>query len=91
MNFSLIAAFGWLIVANVTGMIPSRYKHWPQAYVLIALGLPILVWVVHDNGPWVALAVFLGACSVLRWPVRYLLRWCAAPFRKTACDSGQGG
>ena len=91
MNLSLIAAFSWLIVTNVTGMFPSRHKHWPQAYLLIALGLPILAWVVWENGPWIGLAVFLGACSMLRWPVRYLLRWCLAPFRRKPDEAEQTG
>ncbi len=75
MSLSLIFAFGWLVLANVTGMVPSKKKHWPQAYALIAVGLPILVWVVWTDGVWAALIVFLAACSVLRWPVRFFLRW----------------
>ncbi len=75
MTASMMAAFGWLVLANVTGMFPSKYKHWPQAYALIAVGLPILAWVFWENGPWIGLIVLVAACSVLRWPVRYLLRW----------------
>ena len=75
MSLSLAIALAWLVLANVTGMFPSRHKHWPQAYALIALGLPILVWVFLSEGPWIGLLVLLAACSVLRWPVRYLLRW----------------
>ena len=75
MTLSLAFAFGWLVLANVTGMFPSKYKHWPQAYALIALGLPILAWVFWADGVWLALMVLLAACSVLRWPVRYLMRW----------------
>ena len=39
MNLSLALAFLWLIAANVIGMVPSKKKHWPQAYVLIVIGL----------------------------------------------------
>ena len=75
MTLSLGFAFGWLVLANVTGMFPSKYKHWPQAYGLIAVGLPILGWVFWENGIGLALLVLIAACSVLRWPVRYLMRW----------------
>lgn len=75
MTLSLAFAFGWLVVANVTGMFPSKYKHWPQAYVLIAFGVPILTWVFWADGPVPGLLVLLAACSILRWPVRYLVRW----------------
>ncbi len=75
MTLSMAFALGWLVLANITGMIPSKHRHWPQAYVLIAIGLPILVWVFWENGPWLGLLVLLAACSVLRWPVRYLFRW----------------
>ena len=35
MTLSLAFAFGWLVLANVTGMFPSKYHHWPRAYGLI--------------------------------------------------------
>ena len=75
MTLSLAFAFGWLVLANVTGMFPSKYKHWPQAYVLIALGLPVLAWVFWVDGVLFGLLVLAAACSILRWPVRYLVRW----------------
>lgn len=71
----LVLALVWLVAANVTGMFPSRHNHWPQAYVLIALGLPILAWVVWENGVPVGLLVLAAAASVLRWPVRFAWRW----------------
>ena len=75
MSLSLILALGWLILANVIAMFPSKKKHWPAAYVLITIGLPLLAWVFWQNGPWIGLGVLIAACSILRWPVRYLLRW----------------
>ena len=75
MSLPLVLALLWLVAANVTGMVPSKRKHWPQAYVLIALGLPILVWVFAVHGPWITLAILVAAGSILRWPVRYALRW----------------
>lgn len=75
MNLSLIAAFAWLVLANVAGMVPSRDNHWRRAYGLIAIGVPILIWVFIEN-PWWAGVIFLGAgISILRWPVVYLGRW----------------
>lgn len=75
MTPSLIAAFGWLILANVLAMLPSKDNHWTRAYVLIGLGAPLLVWLVWETG-WIAGGVFvIAAMSVLRWPLRYLLRW----------------
>lgn len=75
MTASLILACVWLVVANVTAMFPSRDKHWRFAYAMIALGLPLLVFVWWQNGIWWALAVLVAAGSVLRWPVYFLLRW----------------
>ncbi|MEL6643998.1 MAG: DUF2484 family protein [Pseudomonadota bacterium] len=75
MSPPLIAAFCWCIVANVIGMFPSKRQHWPAAYMLIAIGIPILLWVYMEEGPWVAAAFLLAAASILRWPVRYAWRW----------------
>ncbi|NND21248.1 MAG: DUF2484 family protein [Silicimonas sp.] len=75
MSVPLILACLWLIAANVIGLIPSRKKHWPQAYVLIAVGLPVLGWVVWENGLGFGLVVLVAAASILRWPVVYLMRW----------------
>lgn len=71
----LILAFVWLIAANVVAMIPSRRNHWPQAWALIAVGLPLLAWVVVETGPVVGLLVLAAGASVLRWPVLFAWRW----------------
>lgn len=65
----------WAIIANVLAMTPSKDNHWRNAYVLIAIGIPLLGYVTYENGPWVGLVVLLGGMSVLRWPVIYLGRW----------------
>lgn len=75
MNTSLILALVWLVVANVAAMFPSKRSHWPTAYVLLAIGLPLLVWVFMQNGWLIALTVLVAAGSVLRWPVLFLWRW----------------
>ncbi len=74
-NAPLVGAFLWLILANVVAMFPSRDHHWTNAYILIAIGVPILGWVTLVNGPLWGLAVLIGGASVLRWPVVYLWRW----------------
>ncbi|SPF80355.1 DUF2484 family protein [Pseudoprimorskyibacter insulae] len=75
MTPAIILAFVWALTANVLAMIPSKDNHWTRAYVLIAVGLPILAMVFWQNGPWVALLVLIAGLSILRWPLRYALRW----------------
>lgn len=75
MSISLILAALWALVANVMGMVPSRDNHWRRAYILIAVGLPILGYVMYQNGLWIGLLVLAAGLSVLRWPVYYLARW----------------
>lgn len=75
MSLSLILAALWALAANVLALIPSRDNHWRRAYILIALGIPLLGYVIYENGPWWGAAVLLAGISVLRWPVIYLSRW----------------
>lgn len=75
MNTSLILAALWALSANVLAMLPSKDYHWRNAYILIAIGIPLLGYVTYENGPWVGLIVLLAGMSVLRWPVIYLGRW----------------
>ena len=75
MSMPLALACLWLVVANLLAMIPSRDNHWTRAYVLMALGVPLLVWIAWEHGVWIALLVLAAAMSLLRWPVVYLLRW----------------
>ncbi|AXI42892.1 DUF2484 family protein [Sulfitobacter sp. SK011] len=75
MSMSLLLACLWAVIANVLAMTPSKDHHWRNAYVLIAVGIPILGYITVQHGPWVGLLVLAGGCSVLRWPVIYLGRW----------------
>ena len=75
MSWSLILACVWCILANVIGLLPSKHKHWPSAYVLMAIGVPLLGFVIWENGVLVGLVVLVAAASILRWPLLYLLRW----------------
>ena len=77
MTLSLALACVWAIAANVLALLPSRDNHWARAYVLIALGIPLLGFVTYENGPWLGLAVLIAGMSVLRWPVIFLWRWSA--------------
>lgn len=65
----------WLIAANVLAVLPSRDNHWRRAYVLIAVGIPLLGMITYTNGPWIGLLFLVAGASVLRWPVIYLTRW----------------
>lgn len=80
MNTSLTLAAIWFIIANLIALLPSKRNHWPQAYVLIATGIPILGYVTYENGPWVGLLVLAAGGSILRWPLLYLARWIKALF-----------
>jgi len=75
MSLSIILAAAWAIVANLGALIPSKRKHWPFAYALIVVGVPILGYVTYQNGPWIGLIVLAAGLSVLRWPVYYLWKW----------------
>ncbi len=75
MTTSLILSLIWLVAANISGMIPFKDNHWKAAYLLIALGIPVLIGVYLQNGWLTALIVLIAAASILRWPVIYLIRW----------------
>ncbi|MEL7098592.1 MAG: DUF2484 family protein [Pseudomonadota bacterium] len=81
MSLGLILACVWFVAANVGAMLPSRDYHWRFAYVLIALGVPVLGLVTYAHGPWIGLLVLAAGMSVLRWPVIYLARWLRAKAR----------
>ncbi len=82
MSTSLILACVWALVANVLAMLPSKDNHWARAYGLIAVGIPLVGFVTYENGPWIGLVVLIAGMSVLRWPLRYLLRWARRGFRR---------
>lgn len=75
MTLSLILSLLWVVAANVIGLFPSRRNHWPAAYVLIAVGVPLLGYVTYENGPFIGLLALAAGASILRWPVFYLWRW----------------
>ena len=75
MMLPLALCLVWLIAANLIAMFPSRDYHWRAAYVLIALGVPLLGWVTYVHGPIVGMLVLGAGASILRWPVIYFWRW----------------
>ncbi len=72
---SLVVAACWALLASVLGVVPSRDNHWRRAYVLIALAVPMLIWVFAENGVFVGFGVSLAVLSVLRWPAFYAVKW----------------
>ncbi|MFT4701013.1 MAG: hypothetical protein ACI85V_001025 [bacterium] len=82
MMLSMVFALLWLVIANLLGMFPSKDNHWRRAYILVAIGVPLLGWVTIENGPWIALMFLAAGMSVLRWPVLYLSRWLRSLFVK---------
>ena len=75
MSLSLVLALAWFLVVNVRGMFPSRDHHWRFAYVMMALGVPILGFVWQQHGPWYVLVLLVLAGWIMRWPVIYFWRW----------------
>lgn len=75
MSLPLGLCLAWLVAANLIGMMPSRDYHWRAAYLMIAIGLPLWLWLVWEGGLLIGLVILVAAGSVLRWPVIYLWRW----------------
>ena len=75
MTLSLILACLWAVTASAIALLPSRRQHWPHAYALIAVGIPLLGFVTYENGPTAGLVCFAAGASILRWPMFYLLGW----------------
>jgi len=80
MTLSLTLAFVWVIVANVSAMIPSKDNYWTRAYFLIGVGVPLLGYVTYENGPVWGVIFLLAGASMLRWPVVYFGRWVKQKF-----------
>lgn len=74
-TWSMVGVFVWIITASLAASLPSKRAHWPTAYVLITIGIPLLVWVYVQNGLVLTLLSLAAGMSILRWPVRYLIRW----------------
>lgn len=75
MTVSVLLLCSWVCLAFVMAAIPSNDNHWRRAYVLMALGVPLLIFLVWENGPLMGLIGLAIGCSVFRWPVLYLWQW----------------
>ena len=75
MSYSLSAACCWIILAAILAAIPSNDNHWRRAYILMAIGAPLLIWVFVQDGIVFGLLFSAAAASVFRWPLRYLFAW----------------
>lgn len=73
-NLSVVLALLWLLLSNVIAFFPSKKKHWPAAYFLMSIGLPIAIYVFYENPIWVGVLFLIAAASMLRWPLIFLLR-----------------
>ncbi len=87
MSVSLILACVWALLANVLAMIPSGDNHWRRAYLLIAVGVPIVGYVTYQNGPIMGFVVLVAGMSMLRWPVIYLGRWIKNLFTRSGAGA----
>lgn len=86
MTLSLSLACLWAVAANIAAVIPSNDNHWRRAYVLIAIGVPLVGYVTYENGPVIGILVLAAGASMLRWPVIYLTRW----IRRVVRGQGDG-
>ena len=73
MSLSLIFAALWVLAATVTAMLPMRHQYLPGVTLLIAVPA-LLIWIAVDHGIWIALACLLAVVSMMRNPLRYLLK-----------------
>lgn len=80
MSTGLILACLWVLLASAAGATRGRLS-WYLAYGLIALGLPLLIYIALTDGVIWALVFLAAGCSILRWPLIYLIRWCKTKLR----------
>ncbi|EBA12803.1 DUF2484 family protein [Roseobacter sp. CCS2] len=62
----------WVVLAFVMAAIPSNDNHWRRAYVLIAVGMPLVIWIFWNDGFLMGALALLAGGSILRWPVYFL-------------------
>ncbi|WP_106356789.1 DUF2484 family protein [Yoonia maritima] len=70
----------WWLLAIVMQLLPSRDNHWTRAYILIAVGVPLVVWVWISYNWLAAALVLISGASVVRWPIYYCYKWLRRQF-----------
>lgn len=71
----------WVVLAFVMAAFPSNDNHWRRAYVLIAVGMPMLFWITWRDGFLMGVLALIVGGLVLRWPVYFLWRRFRQSFR----------
>ena len=74
MTGSMMAFFGWIVIASGIALLPRR-MHGPGAVALVMVGIPLAGWVTYQNGPFWGMAAIAAGASILRWPLIHLVRW----------------
>ena len=65
----------WVVLAFAMALLPSNDNHWRRAYVLIAIGVPLLIWIFWQHGVLLGVLGLVVGGLVLRWPVYFAWRW----------------
>ena len=65
----------WVVLAFAMALFPSNDNHWRRAYVLIAIGIPLLIWIFWQHGVLLGVLGLVVGGLVLRWPVYFAWRW----------------
>jgi uncharacterized membrane protein len=71
----LLLICAWVVLAFAMAAFPSNDNHWRRAYVLMALGVPLLIWVTWQSGPLMGLLGLVIGGLVFRWPLLFFWRW----------------
>ena len=72
----------WVVLAFAMSAFPSNDNHWRRAYALIAIGVPLLVWMTVQHGFVVGLLGLVIGSLVLRWPVYFFWQWIKKNFAR---------
>lgn len=80
MNPQIMAICLWVVLAFVMAMFPSKDNHWRRAYILMAIGAPLLIWIIWSGGIWYGIVFAVVAASVFRWPLLFFYRWLRKQF-----------
>ncbi|MEM9851196.1 MAG: DUF2484 family protein [Pseudomonadota bacterium] len=72
MNAAVVLSAFWVMLGTGVALSPRAY-HPPGALMLLTLLIPILPYMAITV-PWLAVLFFLGAVSILRWPIYYIGR-----------------